>query len=181
MGDAETRLPTCLPVHKSSLTESMTLVEPAQAKVATTVLPKGGFSGLNSLLSSVPLVPLKPHRAIPDAVAAAVTPGTAVRWLGGVTSPEQPATSRAMTSNRLDVVRPPCGKDATWRTARHSVGAAATVMQKAKFAPRCALAQRPRSGGFRGAAVYARCHGRCGGVPQRGSFANRGSARRAKR
>src|SRR2546428_2263422 len=135
------RLPTCLPVHKSSLTESMTLVEPAQAKVATTVLPKGGFSGLNSLLSSVPLVPLKPHRAIPDAVAAAVTPGTAVRWLGGVTSPEQPATSRAMTSNRLDVVRPPCGKDATWRPARHSVCGPATRRRESKVGARGRRAQ----------------------------------------
>src|SRR5438552_7884547 len=159
----------------------MTLVDPAQAKVATTVLPKGGFSGLNSLLSSVPLVPLNPHRAIPDAVAAAVNPGTAVPWLGGVTWSEQPATSRAMTSSRLDVVRPPCGKDATWRMARHSVGAAAAVMQKAKFAPRCAVSRSPRSVGVRGATVYARCHGRCGGVPQRCRFANRGAARRAKR
>src|SRR6266480_373359 len=116
-------LPTCFPVSRSSDTESMTLLEPVHWKVATTVLPRGGFSGLNSLLSSAPLwgiVPLCPHNARPDAVTSARSPGVPALRLGGVTASEQPAASRATARSRLNVALPPYGERATSRRPQSS-------------------------------------------------------------
>src|SRR5881394_1712577 len=94
-------LPTRLPVHRKSATESMVLVEPTQTKVATTVLPSGGFWGLNSLPSVVPLcggiVALNPHNAMGSPAASTANEG-------GEAASEQPAASTTAARNPLNLI-----------------------------------------------------------------------------
>src|SRR6266516_320491 len=152
--------PTCCPVSISSVTAVMMLgPDPSHTKVAMTVLPSGGVSGLNSLLHSRPLcgmVPLNPHKATPDAVSSARSPGVPGLRLGGVTASEQPAASRAAARSRVDVIRPPL-----W-SARHVANAR---LQRRKVHARASRRVRRSQGADCCRTVGDRCYGRCGDVP----------------
>src|SRR5712675_2648242 len=96
----------------------MMLLEPTQTKVAMTVLPRGGFWGLNSFPICVPLwggrVPLNPHSAIVVAVASVASTGTTVgpAGSGGLAASVQAAASSAARSP-VDLIWPPCRDTAT--------------------------------------------------------------------
>src|SRR5437762_3953758 len=91
----------------------MMLLEPTQTKVAMTVLPRGGFWGLNSFPICVPFwggrVPLNPHSAIVGAVASVASTGTSVGpgGSGGLAASVQAAASSAARSP-VDLIWPPC-------------------------------------------------------------------------
>src|ERR1041385_9195175 len=96
----------------------MMLLEPTHTKVAMTVLPSGGFWGLNSFPICVPLwggrVPLNPHSAMVVAVASVASTGTSVGLggSGGLAASVQAAASSAARSP-VDLIWPPCRDTAT--------------------------------------------------------------------
>src|SRR5256885_4820164 len=149
--------PTCCPVSISSVTAVMMLgPDPNHTNVAMTVLPSGGFSGLNSLLSSKPLcgiVPLNPHSAT-GVVSLARGEIRVVRFGGGAETSVQAAASSAAARKRWGLIRAPCGVSATWYV----------LHQRGK------VRAAPLGGGGRWARPKRGCdrrNGPCDGVPQR--------------